>query len=84
VDRDLRKTMLFGLFASCLSLLGVIHAEQIGFSPSPITIGYLVLTGLLGVCHLIESRREKADELKVSGKSATQEYGIGAEGEVLG
>jgi len=84
VDRDLRKAMLFGLFASCLSLLGVIHAKQIGFSPSPITMGYLVLTGLLGVCHLIESRREKADELKVSGKSATQEYGIGAEGEVLG
>lgn len=72
VDRDLRKAMLFGLFASGLSLLGVIHAEQIGFSLSPIAIGYLVLTGLLGVFRLLESRREKADQLQVSGSSATQ------------
>jgi AGZA family xanthine/uracil permease-like MFS transporter len=84
VDRDLRKAMLFGLFASCLSLLGVIHAEQIGFSWSPITVGYLVLTGLLGIFHLIESRRERADELKASGRVATQEYGMSSEGEVLG
>jgi AGZA family xanthine/uracil permease-like MFS transporter len=80
LDRDLRKAMLFGLLASCLSLLGVIHTEQIGFSVSPIAIGYLVLTGLLGVCQLIESRREKVDELKVSGRVATQEYGLSREG----
>lgn len=84
VDRDLRKAMLFGLLASCLSLLGVIHAEQIGFSLSPIAIGYLVLTGLLGVCQLIESRREKVDELTVSGRVAAQEYGLSREGEALG
>jgi AGZA family xanthine/uracil permease-like MFS transporter len=84
VDRDLRRAMLFGLFASCLSLLGVIHAEQIGFSLSPIAMGYLVLTGLLGVFHLIESRREKTHELKASGKIATQEYGMSREGEILG
>jgi AGZA family xanthine/uracil permease-like MFS transporter len=84
VDRDLRKAMLFGLFASCLSLLGVIHAERIGFSWSPIATGYLVLTGLLAVFHLIKSRREKTEELKVSGGVATQEYGLSSEGEVLG
>jgi AGZA family xanthine/uracil permease-like MFS transporter len=84
VDRDLRKAALFGLFASCLSLLGVIHADQIGFSWSPIAVGYLLLTGLLGVFHLIETGRERADELKASGKVITREYGISAEGEVLG
>jgi AGZA family xanthine/uracil permease-like MFS transporter len=84
VDRDLRKAMGFGLFASCLSLMGVIHADQIGFSLSPIAIGYLVLTGLLGVFHLVESRRAEADEVQASGRAATRECGIGAEGEVLG
>jgi AGZA family xanthine/uracil permease-like MFS transporter len=84
VDRDLRKAMLFGLFASCLSLLGVIHAEQIGFSLSPITMGYLVLTGLLGVFHLIEFRREKAHKLRASGRVAIQDYGMSREGEILG
>ncbi|HSR34287.1 MAG TPA: xanthine/uracil/vitamin C permease, partial [Anaerolineae bacterium] len=72
VDRDLRKAMAFGLFASCLSLVGVIHAKQIGFSLSPIAIGYLVLTGLLGLLQLIQSRREKANELQASGRVATQ------------
>jgi AGZA family xanthine/uracil permease-like MFS transporter len=84
VDRDLRKAMLFGLLASCLSLLGVIHAEQIGFSLSPIAIGYLVLTGLLGLFQLIEARHEKADELRASGRVATREYAMGSEGEALG
>jgi len=84
VDRDLRKAMAFGLLASCLSLVGVIHAEQIGFALSPIAIGYLVLTALLGVFQLVESSRQKAAELQASRRVATREVGIGAEGEVLG
>jgi AGZA family xanthine/uracil permease-like MFS transporter len=84
VDRDLRKAMGFGLFAACLSLMGVIHAEQIGFSLSPIAIGYLVLTGLLGIFSLVESKREQADEVQPSGKVIAQEYGMSSEGEVLG
>jgi AGZA family xanthine/uracil permease-like MFS transporter len=84
VDRDLRKAMAFGLLASCLSLAGVIHAEQIGFSLSPIAIGYLVLTGLLGIFQLIESRQQEAAEPQASGRVGTRDVGIGAEGEVLG
>jgi hypothetical protein len=76
--------MGFGLFASSLSPMGVIHAGQIGFSLAPVAIGYLVLTGLPGVFHFIESRRAGADEVQASGRAATQEYGIGAEGDVLG
>ncbi len=84
VDRDLRKAVGFGLFACGLSLMGVIHAEQIGFSLSPVALGYLVLAGLLGLFQLVESRRQKADELPAPGRAATKECGIGAEGEVLG
>jgi AGZA family xanthine/uracil permease-like MFS transporter len=58
IDRDLRKAMLFSLLAFGLSLVGLIHAERIGLSPSPITIGYLILTGLLGLFHLVQSRQE--------------------------
>ena len=68
VDQNLLKAMLFSLFATCLSILGVIHAEQIGFSLSPISIGYFVLTLLLGFFQLIEIRRKKAGKLNVSGQ----------------
>jgi AGZA family xanthine/uracil permease-like MFS transporter len=84
VDRDLRKAMGFGLLASCLALLGVIHAEQIAFSLSPIAIGYLVLTGLLGIFHLIESRRARADASKASSKLVDQGYGKRGESKVIG
>ena len=47
-----------------------------------VTVGYLALTGLLGVFHLIESRREKAHELKASGRVGTQEYGMSREGDI--
>ncbi|HSR35428.1 MAG TPA: xanthine/uracil/vitamin C permease [Anaerolineae bacterium] len=60
VDQDLRKATIFSLAASLLSLTGLIHAEQIGISLSPITIGYLVLTVILGLLHLANSRRAKA------------------------
>ena len=59
IERDLRNAMFFALLASVLSLVGLIHAEQIGFTWSPITIGYLILTGLLGLFYLLNVRREK-------------------------
>jgi AGZA family xanthine/uracil permease-like MFS transporter len=84
VDRDLRKAMLFSLFASSLSLLGVIHSERIGLFLSPIAIGYLVLTGLLGVLRFIESRRKKTDELPSWDQVAARKSRSGREREVLG
>jgi len=84
IDRDLHKAMFFSLCASCLSLLGIIHAEQVGFSLSPIAIGYLVLTGLLGLFQLVEARRKKAGELQVSGRVVAQKYGMSRQGEVPG
>lgn len=60
IDRDLRKAMAFSFFAFCLSAVGLIHAEQIGLSLSPVTLGYLVLTALLGVFHLLQSRQATA------------------------
>jgi AGZA family xanthine/uracil permease-like MFS transporter len=68
IDRDLRKAILFSLLASVLSLVGLIHADRIGLSLSPITLGYLVLTGLLGIFHLFESRQATVDEGLSSGK----------------
>jgi AGZA family xanthine/uracil permease-like MFS transporter len=62
VDRDLRRAMLFSFFAFGLSLVGLIHAERIGLSFSPITGGYLLLTLLLGLFHLAQTRQEVADE----------------------
>lgn len=56
IDRDLRKAMLFSLLAAGLSFVGAIHADRLGLSLSPITLGYLVLTGLLGIFHLVEDR----------------------------
>ncbi|MFN8458135.1 MAG: hypothetical protein U0401_26380 [Anaerolineae bacterium] len=49
IDGDLRKAMLFSFFAFALSLVGLIHAERIGLSLSPITIGYLGVTILFGL-----------------------------------
>lgn len=58
IDGNLRKAMLFSFFAFVLSLVGLIHAEQIGLSFSPITIGYLGLTVLFGLCEVGQFRRE--------------------------
>lgn len=63
VDRDLRKAMLFSSLAGGLSLVGLIHAEQFGLSFSAITAGYLLLTGLLGLFHLIQPGPEAAEEV---------------------
>jgi AGZA family xanthine/uracil permease-like MFS transporter len=81
VDRDLRKAMLFSLLASFLSLVGLIHADKIGLSLSPITLGYLVLTGLLGLFHLFESRQATAAEAPSSGNVTAQKIEVGVEGE---
>jgi AGZA family xanthine/uracil permease-like MFS transporter len=59
IDHDLRRATLFGLLASCFALVGLIHAEQIGFSLSPISIGYLVLTALLGLLYFVRQVRGK-------------------------
>jgi AGZA family xanthine/uracil permease-like MFS transporter len=64
IERDLRNAMFFALLASVLSLVGLIHAEQIGFTWAPITIGYLILTGLLGLFYLLNARREKGDRVE--------------------
>jgi adenine/guanine/hypoxanthine permease len=58
IDHDLRKAMAFSFAAFALSLIGLIHAETIGLSLSPVTIGYLLLTFLLGIFHLLQ-RRER-------------------------
>jgi len=55
IDRNLRGATLFSFVAFCLSLLGLIHANKIGLSLSPITLGYLLITLLLGLCHLASS-----------------------------
>jgi AGZA family xanthine/uracil permease-like MFS transporter len=80
IDRDLRKAMLFSLLASFLSLVGLIHADKIGLSLSPITLGYLVLTGLLGLFHLSESRQATVDEGQASDKVTAQKLEAGVEG----
>ena len=43
--------------ASGLSFVGLIHAERIGISLSPVTKGYLVLTAILALLYLARTRR---------------------------
>jgi AGZA family xanthine/uracil permease-like MFS transporter len=81
IDRDLRKAMLFSLLASFLSLVGLIHADKIGLSLSPITLGYLVLTGLLGLFHLFESRKATIAEGSSSSNVSAQKIEVGVEAE---
>jgi AGZA family xanthine/uracil permease-like MFS transporter len=71
VERDLRRATLFSLLASFLSLIGLIHAEQIGLSLSPMTIGYLLLTGVLGISYVVRSKSTEPSR-------ATKSDGIGA------
>ncbi len=61
IDADLRKAMFFSFIAFLLSLVGLIHAAQIGLSFSPIAIGYLCLTVLFGFFHLRQPRRQTAE-----------------------
>jgi len=64
IDADLRKAMFFSFFAFLLSLFGLIHAEQIGLSFSPITIGYLCLTVLIGFFHYVRPARLLLDNIQ--------------------
>lgn len=52
VEGKLRQAALFSSLAFFLSLVGLIHAEQIGLSFSPVTAGYLVVTLLFGLFYL--------------------------------
>lgn len=61
IDRKLREAMLFCLLAFGLSSVGLIHAAQIGFSLSPITISYLILAGVFGLFHLTALRQKTGD-----------------------
>lgn len=58
IDADLRKAMFFSFIAFLLSLVGLIHAAQIGLSFSPITLGYLCLTVLFGLFHWRQPSRQ--------------------------
>ena len=49
---QLRQAMFFSFLAFCLSLVGLIHAPQLGLTLSPMTLGYLLLTGLFGLFQL--------------------------------
>jgi AGZA family xanthine/uracil permease-like MFS transporter len=62
IDHDLRRATLFSLFATFLSLFGLIHAEQIGVSWSPVTVGYLILTALLALLYLVRVRKGLGQE----------------------
>jgi hypothetical protein len=42
--------------------VGLIHAERIGLSLTPITAGYLVLTALLAIFYLVRSRGNEAEK----------------------
>jgi AGZA family xanthine/uracil permease-like MFS transporter len=63
IDADLRKAMYFSFFAFLLSLVGLIHAGQIGLSFSPITMGYLCLTVLFGFFHWVQPSRHDPGEI---------------------
>jgi len=54
--------MFFSFIAFLLSLVGLIHAAQIGLSFSPITIGYLCLTLLFGFFHWRQPSRQPAEK----------------------
>ena len=62
VDGKLREATLFSALASVLSLVGLIHANQLGISLSPITIGYLLLTILVALFHFLKVEKEKGSE----------------------
>lgn len=68
IDGDLRKAAYFSFLAFFLSLVGLIHAAQIGLSLSPIALGYLCLTVLLGLFHLLQPGRQRL-ETKEAGSS---------------
>jgi AGZA family xanthine/uracil permease-like MFS transporter len=52
IDGKLRDAAVFSGLAFLLSATGLIHAEHVGLYLSPISVGYLILTALLGVSAL--------------------------------
>lgn len=69
------------MLASFLSLIGLIHADKIGLSLSPIALGYLVLTGLLGLFHLSEARQARIDEGQATDTVTTKKLEVEVAGE---
>lgn len=67
IDHDLRRAAFFAALATGLSLVGMIHAPRIGLSPTPITIGYAVLTAVLAGSYAVQVWRESHRALPVAG-----------------
>ena len=84
IERDLRNAVFFSLLALILSLVGLIHAEQIGFSWSPATIGYLILTAILGLLYLARTIRAQTGRVLTSEGAAENESASGVEGKAAG
>jgi adenine/guanine/hypoxanthine permease len=59
IDGNLRGALRFSLVALFLSLVGLIHAGQIGLAWSPMTGAYLILVIFLALMHLYQNRTEK-------------------------
>jgi AGZA family xanthine/uracil permease-like MFS transporter len=74
VDRDLQRATRFSLLATVLSLVGLIHAERIGLSLTPITAGYLILTAILALFYLVRSMRKEAEAGDPTDMPPTQEH----------
>ncbi|MCA9794178.1 MAG: hypothetical protein KC910_20360, partial [Candidatus Eremiobacteraeota bacterium] len=68
IDGETRKSAAFCLGAAALTLIGILHAPKVGFNPSPIAGGYLIMAILLmgfdlsgakpGEAHLDEWKEE--------------------------
>jgi AGZA family xanthine/uracil permease-like MFS transporter len=54
VDGSFLKAAGFSLAAFLLSLLGLIHSAQLGVSLSPICWGYVIISGVLVVLHVLK------------------------------
>ena len=59
VEGRLLRAAAFSAFAALLSLTGLIHAETIGVALTPVTLGYLLVTGLLVVLALPDLLRRR-------------------------
>lgn len=62
IDGKLRAAMLFSGLAFLLALCGLIHAPTLGFTLSPLALGYMLLTILLGLCELFKVKKLEESE----------------------
>jgi AGZA family xanthine/uracil permease-like MFS transporter len=62
IEGKLWNAAVCSFLAFCLSLVGLIHGEQIGLSFSQITLSYLLLSGLFGLLHLIGTGDSQVSE----------------------